>query len=922
MIIQDKKRYSRRWRTLGVSVYRKVGASRLVLSLILLMALVLYTGFTVGAGMMLHKSGTVGGVVVPMLQSRLAVIPNYINGQLFSHPKKLAIDIKHVDLQKLAYKREQALQQQFLIAASDDYVPAQIRYGDENIPVKLRLKGDMIDHLRWDKWSFRVQVKGDDTLLGMKVFSLQHPKTRNYMYEWLYHKTLERAGLIALRYDFVDVAINGKSMGIYALEEHFSKELIEHNRNREAPIVRFNEDLYWAQSLYLIDFPGRLAAENSGHYLASTVEPFQTSKTVADPNLRAKFEYAAELLEGFRRGEIATHQLFDVRKRANYLAVIELMGTTEWTLDWTDQRFYFNPVTAKLEPIGFDGHIGHENYELMGQAVLTSLEETSSSPISELPTRIFHDPVFYREYVRALEEVSAPEYLDTLLAEVDEELRTKLKVLYREYPYFKFTTGVFYKNQHFIQKMLNPVKGMHAYFERYEEDASGRQLTLKVGNIQGMPLEILGATYLGETPLALAAREVIVPARGDDEPVAYAEVRLQLPDAVVWDDESLGNTRLQYNVLGANSKHEIEIYPWRYLDPQMVRQDVLRQPPRLEEFPFLKVNEEHIVMLPGHWELRQSLIIPEGYAVHVPGGTELDLLDRAMLISHSPVVFNGTEESPIVICSSDGTGQGVAVIQAQGPSLLKHVRFVNLDVPSRPGWELTGAVTFYESKVQILHTQFINARSEDALNVVRSEFRVVDSLFHGTASDAFDVDFGTGSVERTRFVQCSNDALDFSGSVAQVRDCQIRDAGDKAISAGEASQIEVYGVSIHGVNIALASKDRSLLTAENVQIRNSKIGLTAFQKKPEFGPAAVQVTRLDMQETQEPYLVELDSSAQVNGKPITAKSKNVADRFYGATAQETTVEEEILQSQNLGGGQAVLTAQTESTQHGEAKLPF
>ena len=77
-----------------------------------------------------------------------------------------------------------------------------------------------------------------------------------------------------------------------------------------------------------------------------------------------------------------------------------------------------------------------------------------------------------------------------------------------------------------------------------------------------------------------------------------------------------------------------------------------------------------------------------------------------------------------------------------------------------------------------------------------------------------------------------------------------------------------------------------------------------------------------MQETQEPYLVELDSSAQVNGKPITAKSKNVADRFYGATAQETTVEEEILQSQNLGGGQAVLTAQTESTQHGEAKLPF
>ncbi|NJM95793.1 MAG: hypothetical protein HC792_06715 [Acaryochloridaceae cyanobacterium CSU_5_19] len=36
-----------------------------------------------------------------------------------------------------------------------------------------------------------------------------------------------REGLPALRYEFVNVIQNGKDMGIYALEEHFEKRLIE-----------------------------------------------------------------------------------------------------------------------------------------------------------------------------------------------------------------------------------------------------------------------------------------------------------------------------------------------------------------------------------------------------------------------------------------------------------------------------------------------------------------------------------------------------------------------------------------------------------------------------------------------------------------------------------------------------------------------
>ena len=39
-----------------------------------------------------------------------------------------------------------------------------------------------------DKWSFRIKVGGDKDFKGMKSFSIQHPKTRSFLKEWIMHK--------------------------------------------------------------------------------------------------------------------------------------------------------------------------------------------------------------------------------------------------------------------------------------------------------------------------------------------------------------------------------------------------------------------------------------------------------------------------------------------------------------------------------------------------------------------------------------------------------------------------------------------------------------------------------------------------------------------------------------------------------------
>ena len=155
------------------------------------------------------------------------------------------IDIKFKNLQKLIAKREQALEVGVLVKGKDDYVPAEIRFQGESYKIKMRLKGDWTDHLEGDKWSFRVHVKGDNHLLGMSRFSIQHPRTRNFESEILFFEALKKEGILVPRYFFVEVILNGKNIGLMALEEHFTKELLESQRRREGVIIRFDEDMFW-----------------------------------------------------------------------------------------------------------------------------------------------------------------------------------------------------------------------------------------------------------------------------------------------------------------------------------------------------------------------------------------------------------------------------------------------------------------------------------------------------------------------------------------------------------------------------------------------------------------------------------------------------------------------------------------------------
>ena len=84
-------------------------------------------------------------------------------------------------------------------------------------------------------------IKRGDVFDGMRKFSIQKPRIRNYLNEWIFHELAGEGGLVKLKYKFVDLKINGKNEGLYVFEEGFGKILLERNKRRNGPIFSLSQ---------------------------------------------------------------------------------------------------------------------------------------------------------------------------------------------------------------------------------------------------------------------------------------------------------------------------------------------------------------------------------------------------------------------------------------------------------------------------------------------------------------------------------------------------------------------------------------------------------------------------------------------------------------------------------------------------------
>ncbi|MDA3846871.1 MAG: hypothetical protein PF505_10090 [Vallitaleaceae bacterium] len=401
------------------------------------------------------------------------------------------------------------------------------------------------------------------------------------------------------------------------------------------------------------------------------------------------------------------------------------------------------------------------------------------------------------------------------------------------------------------------VTGILAYYLESDEN----KFSIEVANVHDRSVELIGIKTESGVVLVTFDEDSIIEA---DRSIAYHTYTFE--DMQITIPLGLKNLYVSYKVEGATDIKIEPLTPYKRMDEALFSETGIRTTDNVADFPDLVIIDGVLKFESEMLIIDHPLFIPDNITFQLSEGQRIDLINEAFIVSYAPIMAEGTEEEPIIIGTSDGTGRGLAVIKAMGESIITYARFEGLNTPVSGAWQLTGSVTFYESDVRISNSLFADNVCEDGLNVVRSTFLINESIFRNTYGDAFDADFSTGSFTNTRFSHTGNDAFDVSTSDITLAHMIFEDIGDKAISIGENSVATISDIQIDGAVIAIASKDYSKVIGRTITIENSEIAYGLYQKKPEFGPASIDVKDVTLiGDIGLEYLIEPGSTLYIDG---------------------------------------------------------
>jgi hypothetical protein len=470
--------------------------------------------------------------------------------------------------------------------------------------------------------------------------------------------------------------------------------------------------------------------------------------------------------------------------------------------------------------------------------------------------RFFHDRKFLELYVQALMKFTDKDYLDQLYRDLAAPLAQNERWIMHEWPLYAYDRQVLFERAKSLRLLLLPMErsSVKAHFEGKNSDGSHYRMY----NYHCLPVVLMGVGKTAEKIDAPFDEEKLLDAYDSGFPAEYVDVYSEDKGKFVF-----------FKIPGIDSLFHSEILPWQEPTGLTPEQELFENL-KIESNELYEVNltEKRITFKTGKYKTNKDILIPAGYQVRFEKGVELDLVAGAKFISKSQVLMFGDEEQPILITSSDKSANGFTVLQAEGKSEFHYTVFDNLKTLHYKGWNLTGAVTLYESEIFINRCRFVNNHCEDALNTIRCVFTFSNSYVGYTQGDGFDSDFCHGVLDNATFTHTGNDCIDFSGSDIVIMSAQIDHAGDKGISLGEECKAVIENATVRNCVIGLAAKDLTAVTVKNIALYDNEQAFAAYQKKPEYGPASIVVEHYQAKGNKVLHDLQKGSTLTIDGKLI------------------------------------------------------
>lgn len=163
---------------------------------------------------------------------------------------------------------------------------------------------------------------------------------------------------------------------------------------------------------------------------------------------------------------------------------------------------------------------------------------------------------------------------------------------------------------------------------------------------------------------------------------------------------------------------------------------------------------------------------------------------------------------------------------------------------------LTGCVTFLDLQLNDINISSQQSNCEDAFNFIRVKGHINSTLISNSKFDAIDADFSNLAFEKIEVKKSNNDCLDFSYGLYNLKNVVLINCGDKGLSVGENSIVNVQRIEITEAVSGVASKDYSTTELQNITLKKVNTCFEAYNKKQEFSGAILNINRMYCEATQ------------------------------------------------------------------------
>lgn len=722
------------------------------------------------------------------------------------------------------------LNQGILSKDEKQYVKGKLTEDGRSLDVKLRLKGDWTDHIQGVHRSYRVKTSAEESWNRLQEFSLMRPDKRDMLLEWLFHKVLDEEDVLTPRYEFVSLSVNSGPSVPYVVEEHFVKQIIEYNYRREGLILKWNEELMWQSRLRLVQSGIEGHHKLFDDFTTSEILSFDDKALSSDSIQQKLMAEAIGKFDRFIRGEDPSN-LMDLDRFAKFFAIAEVFNMHHSVI-WHNMRYYYNPITRLIEPIGFDGGEGlGRTDDVLIDCMGCKLNHFEFVDWIEFYKMFYRHEAFLEKFTRHLARYTSGEYINDLLRRYHFQIHQLEAFLQSDFPDYVFDFSFQEKRARKLALLTDAYDDLSIL--GYTIDKKGGKKKVILTNNFRFPLTISGFSSGENSPIDTTLEGSGLFILNNPAGRKYHYDTVEIPSNYHY---------VHFKVPGQDNLYSSKIKPWSISSRTIsLTPKSLMMP--LPSDRYIIEDDGTIHLAPGLIKLTRPLIVPRENNLKISGGTTIDLTNGAYIVSYGPVTINGHEDTPVIITSSDVSGQGITVLGDN--SFECKIRFLKINEQTNltsDGYGLLGSVNFHECDVDIYGSEISNNHCEDALNIVRCNFTLTNSTIHHTYADALDSDFSRGTINNMVFYETGNDATDFSGSQIKISNTTYSNIGDKAVSAGEESSIELQGLEVDGAVIGIASKDLSVVTANDIDIKNTGTGLTAYQKKPEYGGAQIRIS--------------------------------------------------------------------------------